>query len=56
MSTALSAMTPDQITLLKSAIAKGLTDEELSLFAAVAQRAGLDPFQKQIYAVKRWSW
>ena len=55
MSTALSTMTPDQITLLKSVIAKGLTDEELSLFAAVAQRAGLDPFQKQIYAVKRWS-
>lgn len=38
---------------VQSVLAPDLTGEELRLFAMVANRSGLDPFAKQIYAVKR---
>jgi phage recombination protein Bet len=43
----------DALNAVKAAIAPDLNPAELKLFAMVAYRSGLDPFARQIHAVKR---
>ena len=45
----------DQIEILKNSICKGVSDEEFQIFIMACNKTQLDPFMRQIYAVKRKS-
>lgn len=43
-----------QVEILKNSMCKGVTNEEFQVFLMACAKTQLDPFMRQIYAVKRW--
>jgi len=55
-SNALITFDREQLDVLKSTVASGTSDAEFALFVQVCQSTGLNPFQRQIYAIVRDTW
>jgi phage recombination protein Bet len=53
--TSVGEFSPEQLALIKRTVAKGVSDDELTLFLYTARTRGLDPLLRQIHAVSRWS-
>lgn len=47
------SFTQKQVEILKNSICKGVSNEEFEVFLMACAKTQLDPFMKQIYAVKR---
>lgn len=49
----LQTVSEEQLELIKRTVAKGATDDELSMFMHLAKKYDLDPFSKEIWFIKR---
>ncbi len=47
----LRTYTPEQMALIRRTVAQHTTPDEFNMFMMIAQRAGLDPFRRQLYCI-----